>query len=358
VKIAEVRISLLRYRLAQPIGGSGVASVDLVLACARTDAGVEGTGFSYVLGGGGAIAAGAARQMADDRVAGRQFDHPEATWRGLAASLNRTRRGPNFIGLAAIDVALWDAYARVLGVPLGVAMGGAPREIPVYGSGGYDARQGPEEAAATACAQVIRGFRGVKLRVAARREDEAVIRAVRDAVPTETEVMVDANEKGTASTAARLLATARAYGVLFVEEPLPADDLAGYRALSRTYPRTVATGEHVQGVAEALPFIAEGLCGVMQPDLAMMGGLSGSLQVARLAESFGLEIAPHFLPGLFVHLAAASPAVTWLEDFPLLEPLFDGWPPLRSNGMLALLDTPGHGLRIAEGAEREFGVEA
>ena len=79
--------------------------------------------------------------------------------------------------------------------------------------------------------------------------------------------------------------------------------------------------------------------------------------MARIAEAFGIEVSPHFLPGLFVHLAAAAPNLTWLEDFPLLEPLFAGWPAME-NGTLAMRDTPGHGLSLAPGARERYAVEA
>ena len=345
MKIRAADTRLLRYRLDRPVGGSGVASVEVIVATIALDNGIAGLCFSYVLSGSSGAAIAAAGQLAN-LLEGTVIDHPEAVWRRLAASFNRTRRGPNYVGLAALDVAVWDAYAKSLGVPLGVAMGGAARALPVYGSGGFNAQQSPDEAAAAARAHADRGFRAVKPRVAGRRDDEAVIRAVAEAVPRATHVMLDANEKCTASAARHLLERAREHGVLFVEEPLPADDLPGFRALARDFSGLLATGEHLQGTAEALPYIAERLCAVMQPDLAAMGGLTECLRVARLAEPFGVEISPHFLPGLFIHLAAAAPNVTWLEDFPLIEPLFSGWPEMSADGTLTLPSAPGHGLAL------------
>jgi L-alanine-DL-glutamate epimerase-like enolase superfamily enzyme len=159
--------------------------------------------------------------------------------------------------------------------------------------------------------------------------------------------MCDINEKGTASQAQRIMTVARDCGYLFVEEPLPADDLAGYRSLARAFPRFAAIGEHLQGVRDALPFLAEGICGVIQPDLAMIGGLTPALERSRVADAYGVAVSPHFLPGLFAHLGYACTNVTWLEDFPLLEPLFTGWPPIVEGKMMAG-ETAGHGLSLAE----------
>ena len=171
-----------------------------------------------------------------------------------------------------------------------------------------------------------------------------------------TFVAVDANEKCSPAAAAWLLHVSRDYGLLFVEEPLPARDLAGHRALALGAGTSVATGEHLQGLDEAAPFICENLCRIIQPDLAMMGGITECLRVTRLAEALGVEVAPHFLPNLFVHLAAVSPSVTWLEDFPLLEPLFADLEAFDADGKLTAPETPGHGLSWVTGARESFRV--
>ena len=155
-------------------------------------------------------------------------------------------------------------------------------------------------------------------------------------------------------SARRLLQVAADAGLLFVEEPLPAANVPGYRELARNAPVAIASGEHLQGSTEAAPFLLGHYCSVIQPDLAMMGGLTECLRVAQLAEHCNIEVAPHFLPGLFVHLAAAAPSVTWLEDFPLFEPLFDGMPKLESDGCIAPSGRAGHGLTLADGARDEF----
>jgi L-alanine-DL-glutamate epimerase-like enolase superfamily enzyme len=117
---------------------------------------------------------------------------------------------------------------------------------------------------------------------------------------------------------------------------------------------TVAAGEHLQGRAAFLPFLSERLVGLIQPDLAMAGGLTRILEIAVLAEAFDIAVSPHFLPGLFVHLGAASSAVTWLEEFRLLEPLFEGWPELEKSGQLAPRDIPGHGISLSHSNRRRF----
>lgn len=139
---------------------------------------------------------------------------------------------------------------------------------------------------------------------------------------------------------------------LFVEEPLPSSASHGYRALRAGSSIAIAWGEHAQSIAEFVPLISEKVVSVIQPDLAMVGGLTPVLDLAVIAEAFDVTVSPHFLPGLFVHIAAASSAVRWLEEFPLLEPLFEGWPSLE-NGTLTGTGSPGHGLQLSELARSE-----
>lgn len=353
--IRSATTELWRYRLDQPVGGSGVASVDLVFVGLEDAEGRTALGFSYILSGSAELAVGAARQMIDNHVLGQPLLHPEAIHRRLRHSLNRTGKGLSYIGLAALDVALWDLYAKSLDLPLGVAMGGAARAVKVYGSGGFRVGQDPDEAAEMARSYLRRGVTLIKPRVGGGPMDLPLLDRVRAQLGNISFMAIDANEKTTATGGGWLAQIARDYRLLFVEEPLSAHDLGGYRTLARAN-ATIATGEHLQGLDEAYPFLADRICQIIQPDLAMMGGLTECLRVARMAEATGIEVSPHFLPNLFVHLAAAAPNVTWLEDFPLLEPLFGSPQTFDDKGQLAMPGTPGHSLSWALGARESFRV--
>jgi L-alanine-DL-glutamate epimerase-like enolase superfamily enzyme len=255
--------------------------------------------------------------------------------------------GPNLVALAAIDVAAWDLYSKTLKLPLAFALGGAPRPIPVYGSGGFTAAQSALEAAQVAEGYVKRGFQAVKPRAQGNiSRDDEILKAVRRAIGGSAVVMVDANEKCDLPAAKQLILLARDHNVVFVEEPLPAHALPAYRALSNHAPVAIATGEHLQTVTDFLPYLCEGLVGVVQPDLAMMGGITPILKLCALAEAFNIAVSPHFLPGLFVHAGAASKSIRQLEDFPLVEPLFEGWPACDAHGRMMPGAESGHGLRL------------
>ena len=355
-RIVRAEAELWRYPLAGPTGGSGITAVDVIVVSLEDSEGGTGLGFSYVLGGGGGVVKSSADDLLARFVAGERCVPPEVLWRRLAASLNRVGRGIGYVAIAAIDVAAWDLHARAAGVPLYAALGGASRTVPVYGSGGFRPDQDPDAAVAQALAYAGRGCKAVKLRVAGNRADVARMRAVAEALPEGVDLMVDANERCDLARAVWLAKECADVDALWLEEPLPADALQGYAKLAASSPVPIATGEHLQGVVELKPYFSAGACAVLQPDLAMMGGIGECLRAARIAEYHDVSVSPHFLPALFVHLASALPNVRWLEDFPLLEPLFDAPLAMDENGTMTPGDAPGHGLSWASGARESYRV--
>ncbi len=351
-------IKLLRCPLSGPTGGSGLTSFDVIVVELEDDAGTRGWGFSYVLGSGGEIALHACRDLAGQFIRGQPVVHPQVLWDQMNASLNRIGRGIHYIAMAAIDVAAWDLYAKQLEVPLGEAMGGRMRAVPVYGSGGFRPKMSAESALQKAGEYLQQGCTAIKLRMAAAPLDEALIREVRKGLPEDTLIMVDVNEKADPVMAGWLLNVCREYNVYWIEEPLAARDFQGYARLAGRADTAIAAGEHLQGLSEFMPLLQAGAIDIAQPDLAMMGGLTECLRTGRVCNSFNVPVAPHFLPSLFIHLAAALPNLSWLEDFPLLEPLFTNPLPISEGGMVIPLPDPGHGIRLSETAVDKFCIES
>ena len=345
---------LWRYPLSSVTGGSGITEVDVIVVELTSSTGETGMGFSYVLGGGGEAVSLTASKMLQDLVTGKSQSPPPELWRRLAGSLNRLGRGVGFIAISAIDVAAWDLWSKVHQMSLAEALGGTPKSIPVYGSGGFGPTQAPEDAARRAVWYADKGYSAVKLRFEGNVKDIERLRAVREALPENIAIMGDANEKCDLLTARWLANACADFGLSWLEEPLRADDITGYEELALHSPVPLATGEHHQGLVELIPFFDSKCCAVVQPDLAMMGGITETMRVSTIAGYHGLVVAPHFLPSLFVHLAAAAPAINWLEHFPLLEPLFDSPVDVDESGLLSPPDLPGHGLSWRSGARDEF----
>ena len=345
------------FPLQGPTGGSGITSVDVIVVDLETADGLSGTGFSYVLGGGGATIRLTAQDMLDQFVSNQVISPPQAIWRRLVGSLNRVGRGVGYLAIAAIDVAIWDLYSKLIEMPLYKALGGVRKAIPVYGSGGFGPSQGPEAAAARALEYAKIGCKAVKIRVSGSPGDLPRINAVAEALPQGVEIMADANEKCDLVRAQWLCNVLGEVNALWFEEPLPAHDTNGFSILGAKSPVPIATGEHHQGIEELAPLLKDRAVSVIQPDLAMMGGITEIFRVCQLAEHYNLTVSPHFLPSLFIHVAGAAPAIRWLEDFPLLEPLFDNPVTMDSEGNILPPNTPGHGIVWSSNARKDFRID-
>jgi L-alanine-DL-glutamate epimerase-like enolase superfamily enzyme len=272
-----------------------------------------------------------------------------------------------------LEAALWDIAGKVAGLPVSVLFGGATDRLPAYASFGELRR--PEERAEAVVAAVTAGFRAVKIRIA--RDDMAAglaaVRATRRAVGDEVDIMVDLNQwwrmPGDISAALDVAAVRRLageladLGVMWLEEPLPARDIAGMRALREQTGIRVAGGEMARGVAELLDALAAGALDVVQPDVVLAAGLLRARTVAELAMLGNHWFTPHtWTNGLGLlanlHVAAGVGGGPYLE-FPYDPP---GWTPQRrdfflaepllvdAEGFLAVPARPGLGAEIDEAA--------
>jgi len=352
--ISKASAELWVFPLSGPTGGSGITAVDVIVVDLEASDGTSGTGFSYVLGGGGSNVCAIAQNMLERFVVAQSVVPPQALWRNLASSLNRLGRGFGYIAIAAIDVAMWDLYSKCCEMPLYQALGGIKKTLPVYGSGGFGPTQTPEAAVVRALEYAEIGCTAVKLRVAGASSDLQRIQAVAEALPDGVDIMADANEKCDLARAQWLTNVLADVNALWLEEPLPAHDTNGYAILANNSQVPIATGEHHQGVVELKPLMEARAVSIVQPDLAMAGGITESLRIAQIADHYNLVVSPHFLPSLFIHLAGAAPAIRWMEDFPLLEPLFDEPISMDRNGNITPSEAHGHGIAWANGAREEF----
>jgi L-alanine-DL-glutamate epimerase-like enolase superfamily enzyme len=147
----------------------------------------------------------------------------------------------------------------------------------------------------------------------------ARLRAVREAVGDDFEIMVDANQCFTLSEALRRGAAYADLGIAWFEEPLPADDIAGHARLDASTPVPIAVGESLYSPTQFAAYIQYGACSIVQVDVARIGGITPWLKVAHLAECHNLAVAPHFLMELHASLTAAVPSAAWVEYIPQLD---------------------------------------
>ncbi|MCS5717008.1 mandelate racemase/muconate lactonizing enzyme family protein [Herbiconiux sp. CPCC 205763] len=294
---------------------------ETILVRIRTASGGEGVGYSYTIGTGGPAVLSLLRTTLLDALIGLDAARPEAVWLALAATTRATAVGViTCLALAAVDTAVWDARCKHTGLPLWVAAGGANPSIPLYDTEGGWLHLSTDELVAGARESQERGMRGVKIKVGKPRmhDDRERLQAVRDAVGPDLDIMVDANQSLTAAEAIRRAAAFEPLDIFWFEEPLPADDVAGHRALARSTSIPVAVGESLYSLGQFREYLQSQSAAIVQVDVARIGGITPWLKVAHLAEAFTVKVAPHFLMELHVSLTCAVPNALYLEHIPQL----------------------------------------
>ena len=285
-----------------------------------TDDGGSGTGYGYTIGTGGTAVLALLRDYLLPKLVGRDARRVEAIWHELFAATRATTVGAiTSLALAAVDTALWDRRCRAAGQPLWVLAGGAKDRIALYDTEGGWLHLSTDELVAAASASQAAGWHGVKLKVGrSPQQDAARLAAVRDAVGPDLDLMVDANQSMTAADAIRRARLLEPSDPFWFEEPLPADDLAGHQAVAAGSSIPVAVGESLYSVGQFREYLQRGAAGVVQVDVARIGGITPWLKVAHLAEAFNVPVCPHFLMELHVSLCCAVPNSRYLEHIPQL----------------------------------------
>lgn len=317
------------------------------LVLAEVDAAdATGIGWSYTDAGAVAVV----RDLLAPALRDRDVHAIEGAWQGMVAAVrNVGATGIAASAIAAVDIALWDLRARLLGLPLVALFGRARDAVPLYGSGGFtsydDARLRDQLGGWAA-----EGFEAVKMKVGADPgRDLARVAAARDAIG-DTRLFVDANGAWTRKQALAFAARFADLGVCWLEEPVRADDLAGCALVRDRAPpgMDVAAGEY----GWDLPFFARLLpcVDVVQADATRCLGFTGFRKVAALCEAHRLPLSAHCAPTLHLHVGcAAAPLVhvEWFHDHARIEQrYFEGAPSPRHGRLAPDPGRPGLGLEV------------
>jgi L-alanine-DL-glutamate epimerase-like enolase superfamily enzyme len=288
-------------------------STTLVLVEARA-ADVTGIGYTYA----DSATAVLIRDMLAAVVCGMDAMANGKIWAAMVASVrNLGRPGIAAMAISAVDVALWDLKAKLLGVPLVTLLGGVRDSVPVYGSGGftsYSIKQLQDQLGGW----VGDGIMRVKMKIG--RDASADVRrvaAARDAIGGDAELFVDANgaypRKVALAQAERFVASA----VSWFEEPVYHLDLAGLRLCRDRAPVTmeISVGEYGYDPVDFVHMIDAGAADVLQADASRCEGITGLMLVDALCEAHNLPLSTHCAPSLHAHPACAAKRVRHVEYF-------------------------------------------
>jgi L-alanine-DL-glutamate epimerase-like enolase superfamily enzyme len=324
--------------------------------------GRTGLGYTY--------AASACKPLIEGELAtaisGHSVLDTGAAWQAMVRAVrNIGRPGLVSYAISAVDTALWDLKAILLGLPVSRLLGATRSEVPIYGSGGfttYDER--------VARAQLERwtgdlAIPRVKIKIGESwgtepGRDLARIAFARQVVGPDVELYVDANGGYTRKQAVRMAHAMADQDVTWFEEPVSSDDLDGLREVRDQVAPDVTAGEYGYDLPYFARMVDAEAVDCLQVDVTRCGGFTEWQRAAAVAAARGLQVSGHCAPNLHAHVAAAAGNLRHLEYFHdherIESMLFDGV--LDPSGGVLRPDTarPGLGLELKESAAAPFRV--
>ena len=359
LKIQSISVRAVAVPMRRPLQTStGAVSVaPLLLVDLKTSGGIVGRSYLFAISMShlkplAAVIEAMAEMIAGDALAPFEIEKKLRARHTLLGVHNIV-----LFAMSAIDMCVWDALGQALGQPVARLLGGEPRPVLAYNSKGLGI-QGVKSLAKEAEELVAEGFSAVKLRLGRpeARDDLDALRAVKKIIGPRVMLMVDFNQ---ALTVAEAIRRGRMIdeegGVLWIEEPIRADDFAGCATVARELATAIQIGENFMGPEQMAQAIAAGCCDYVMPDAQRIGGVTGWMRAAALAQGAGLEMSSHLFPEASVQLLAVTPTCHWREFVDWADPILEE--PVRiENGRAIGVAGPGLGMQWNEKAVKKYAV--
>jgi mandelate racemase len=357
MKIKSIRARAVAAPMKRPLATStgALAVAPLLLVDLHTDGGLVGRSYLFGIGRHNlrplaALVEAMAEMLKGDAVAPFDIDRKLRARYTLLGVHNIV-----LFALSGIDMAAWDAIGQARRLPLVRLLGGTPRPVPAYNSKGLGIM--PLKPLAKEATELVKeGFSAVKLRLGRPHavDDLAALRVVKKAIGRGITLMVDFNQ---GLSVAEALKRGRMIddegGVTWIEEPVRADDFAGNARVTREVATPIQIGENFMGPEQMAQALAARVCDYVMPDAQRIGGVTGWMRAAALAQAAGMEMSSHLFPEISCHLLAVTPTCHWLEYVDWADAILEE--PLRvKDGRAVIPERPGTGMRWDEKAVKKY----
>src|SRR3954470_17677479 len=330
-----------------------------VVVRVKTDEGIEGLGYTMLVGGNGASSV---RAYLQDNVVplliGEDPLQIGKLWHKLYdADRGIRKKGIPMYAISAADIALWDILGKSMGRPLWQLWGGVTDRVPVYGGGGF-LSYSVEDIVKEVEATFEIGAQHYKMKVGLAPLPDLMtnvkrVAAVRKAIGAKPKLLVDVNQRLDVHSNVRLGNAIEQYDIFWYEEPVYADNIGQCAEVARRINIPVATGENEYTRYGFRDLVEQKAAAILNPDIMRCGGFSELLKISHLAAAYDIGIAPHLAPELSVHVLASIPNATLLEWAITRTPVWREELTV-SDGYLRVPNRPGHGMEFSEEAMAKY----
>lgn len=362
VGVDTVRAAAYTVPTETPEADGTLAWDSTTLVVCHVDAGpVTGLGYTYAH----PVCVPLIEDTLADLVRGHDALDVPGAWAAMQRGIrNLGRPGLVSCAMSAVECALQDAKARLLGIPLASLLGRCHPRVPIYGSGGFTTYD-----EATTRRQLERwlemGLPRVKIKIGEARgsrvrRDLDRVGLARKTIGPEVELYVDANGGYSAGQAVRAGDALAEHDVTWFEEPVSSDDPAGLARVREQVRPDVTAGEYGYHLPHFVALLEAGAVDCLQVDVTRCGGYGEWLRVASLAAGEGIELSGHCAPNLSVHGMAATSNMRHLEYFRdherIERMLFDGALDPEEGALAPDVSRPGNGLTLRESDAARYRV--
>jgi L-alanine-DL-glutamate epimerase-like enolase superfamily enzyme len=319
--------------------------------------GLHGIGYTY----GHQAIAGLIMDKLRELVIGKDCLQVEFITDSMIKSIrNEGSCGMAYMALSAVDIALWDLKAGLLGLPLASLLGMVNDRMLIYGSGGftsYNVDQIRDQFAGWA----ERGIKHMKMKVGRVPEDDpARVKAAKAYMGPGCTLFVDANGAYSVKQSLQMAEKFNAYDVTWFEEPVSSDNLTGLGLIRKKVPAgmNISAGEYGYNLPYFCRMIEESAVDILQADITRCGGVTGFMKIGHLCEAHQIPFSSHCAPALHIHAALSLPAFyigEYFHDHARIEHMFfDGFAEPVNGYVSPDLSAPGLGLVLKSADVRKY----
>ena len=360
MKVTAVRSRATSVPMERPIVSAirVARHVELVLVDVETDAGLIGQSYLQAFGPHRARAIQALIDDLAEVVIGQDPELTTGCWQRMWKAGNLLGHGGvAMFAMSGLDMALWDIVGKRRDAPLHRLLGAVSDSVPAYQSAGLWLSE-PDQLLDDVRAFTDQGFTAMKMRAgrSSAKADVEAARIVREALGSDALLMIDANQGWTADQAVRIGRALESVEPFWLEEPVDHDDLEGHSRVVKELSVPIATGENVYSVHGFRALIEANAADILMPDLQRVGGVTGWMRVAALAEAWRLPMSTHLFPEMSVHVLAATPTAQFLEYMPWAQPLM-AEALVAHDGIVTVPPRPGLGLVFDEAAVKRYALD-
>lgn len=336
------------------------AYMEIVLVTIKTDEGITGHGYTYTDGFGGRAIKTLLETDIRTLILGKDPMDVKAIVADVLWEIRQAGfAGITVLGVAGMDLALWDIYSKAAGLPIGKILGRYRDKVPMYASvAGWIGL--PVEEMVDRAKELVteKNMLGIKIQVGRGPLERDAMRLgkLRDALGPGARLFIDANTILDVPTAIRLGKRLQEYDIFWLEEPISLRDPDGHELLSRHIDIPLATGENFFGIHDCDEYIRRNLVSYMQADVIRVGGITEWMRIAALADAFHIKMSPHFVMELTTEVQCCVQNSLFVEYIPWFQKFFEE-PIHLENGFAYARQKPGLGLEFKEDVIAQYSVD-